>query len=687
MAARSFLAFALAIPALAQTPSAPQEPLIKITVGVVQVDAVVTDRDGKPVRDLAADDFRIFQDGEERAITNFSWVDTSSAPAPPRPGSPGPRTAEIDRDSVRRTMAVVADDLGMSLRGVNSMRLYLRRLIDEGIGAGDLLAIVRTSAGTSFMSGFTSDRRRLHAALDDLWWRPGATFTPASALPDASALDAFRSAYPGLAGPQTGASSPREFRAERLQAGSLGALQHTIRGMRELPGRKAVLFFSESALLFEPQATVSGRGSVSRSAFDRVALYRIIVDEANRAGVVIYGIDPSGVGGGADLHVGGPSWRVSGSRSLDSAFGGSQGGLEFLARQTGGLFLSNSNDIAGLIQDAMDDMSGYYLLGYKPDSETFNRDFHKIEVEVKRKGLRVRSRKGFYGLEDKDRIPPAPKTRREQLLRALHSPFGASGLDLRATALFALDPEGRPSIQSMTRIDASKLTFTEQDDGLLGIELDVVTAAFDISGQPVDAVDQVFTAKVQPDQLEGVKRRGLLYTTLHPLDKPGAYQFRLVVRDTASKAVGSASQFIETPRFDKKGRLATSGLVVGSAAQLNEAEPASLEGNPAVRVFRPGERIYYWRQILNPKLGKETGQPNLRTRSWLYREGELLLAGEPMAFQPTQMVSKDLAEDIRLYDLPDDLEPGRYILEVETTDGLRKPKQAAVRGWIDFEIR
>ena len=160
--------------ALAQSAHAPDEPLIQITVGVVQVDAVVTDKKGNPVRDLTADDFRILQDGEARQITSFLWVDTSSDPsgAPLRSG-PGPRAPEPDRARIRRSIAVVVDDLGMSLSGLNSVRRRLRELVEEGLGGDDLMAIARTSAGRSFASGFTSDPRLLSAALDDLWWRPG----------------------------------------------------------------------------------------------------------------------------------------------------------------------------------------------------------------------------------------------------------------------------------------------------------------------------------------------------------------------------------------------------------------------------------------------------------------------------------------------------------------------------------
>src|SRR5688572_4914277 len=86
----------------------------------------------------------------------------------------------------------------------------------------------------------------------------------------------------------------------------------------------------------------------------------------------------------------------------------SQGGLNYLAQQTGGLFIRNSNDISRGIGRVLDDQRGYYLIGYVPEESTFKsvqgqRQFHKILVKVKRPGLHVRSRAGFYGVADDER--------------------------------------------------------------------------------------------------------------------------------------------------------------------------------------------------------------------------------------------------------------------------------------------
>src|ERR1051325_5401375 len=97
---------------------------IRITVNLVQVDAVVSDSKGKQVTDLQAKDFEILQDGKPQKITHFSYVST----VPPKPAAP-PTQVAVDRKSppppavptqrlkmnqVRRTIALVVDDLGLS---------------------------------------------------------------------------------------------------------------------------------------------------------------------------------------------------------------------------------------------------------------------------------------------------------------------------------------------------------------------------------------------------------------------------------------------------------------------------------------------------------------------------------------------------------------------------------------------
>ncbi len=132
-----------------------------------------------------------------------------------------------------------------------------------------------------------------------------------------------------------------------------------------------------------------------------------LVDRANRAGVVIYAIDPRGlvVTGltAADSSSGMNAARVSSIPSMRAqALRESQDGLRFLAGETGGFAVVNANDLAYGMKRIMTDQRGYYLIGYQPEAGTLAEAtrprFRHVKIKVKRKGLRVRTRSGFYNV-------------------------------------------------------------------------------------------------------------------------------------------------------------------------------------------------------------------------------------------------------------------------------------------------
>jgi len=131
------LLFSLLLPGFAQTPQATakttpsnqttdeKDDVVRITTNLVQVDAVVT-KDGKPVRDLKAEDFEIFEDGHKQTISSFAYISnvgpapTSRPPetknVPPLPATP------LRPNEPRRTMALVVDDLGLSAESMSLVR-------------------------------------------------------------------------------------------------------------------------------------------------------------------------------------------------------------------------------------------------------------------------------------------------------------------------------------------------------------------------------------------------------------------------------------------------------------------------------------------------------------------------------------------------------------------------------------
>ncbi len=127
----------------------------------------------------------------------------------------------------------------------------------------------------------------------------------------------------------------------------------------------------------------------------------------------------------------------------EAPYRASQTSLDELARGTGGIFFHDNNDLGRGLANALDDMRAYYLIGYQPNREDFDKvrgeaKFHKIEVNVLRAGLRVRSRNGFVGIPDPPTIhEDARKSAKQELRKALFSPFHSNGFPVQLSAFYS----------------------------------------------------------------------------------------------------------------------------------------------------------------------------------------------------------------------------------------------------------
>src|SRR5688572_4271774 len=144
-----------------------KDDVVKITTNLVQIDAIVT-KDGKPVRDLKAEDFEIFQDGQRQTITSFAYVSnvptTTTAPASIADAADRDKSvppAPLKPDDPRRTLAIVVDDLGLSAESMSDVRSQLRKFVAEEIQPHDLVAIIRTGTDIGALHQFTNDKRLL----------------------------------------------------------------------------------------------------------------------------------------------------------------------------------------------------------------------------------------------------------------------------------------------------------------------------------------------------------------------------------------------------------------------------------------------------------------------------------------------------------------------------------------------
>jgi VWFA-related protein len=707
------------VPAQSQKESQPSQPtptpqedsdegdVVRITTNLVQFDAVVTDKKGQQVTDLRPEEFEVTVDGRRQTITNFSYVvaqpaaDANAPTTAPRAAdksAPAVPPARMRPGDVRRTIALVVDDLGTSWEDIVYVRQALKKFVDEQMQPGDLVAIMRTSAGMGALQQFTSDRNLLYRAIEHVRWYPSGRGGVSSFAPVESGMPSLESSGAGKddsGGGRDAAADLEDFRTQMYSVGTLGALDFIVRGMGELPGRKSVVLFSGGFKIFDR----NDPGSGSR-VLDQL---RRLVDQANRAAVVFYTLDARGLPylglTAADSTAGMSSQQLVEQMNRRSGeYFDTQTGLNFLAAQTGGLFLHDRNDLGGSVRRVLDDQKGYYLIGFRPDESVFpaargRRHFNNLGVKVKRSGLRVRSRSGFIGVPDSE-AKPLRATRIEQLVGALASPFASGDVPLRLTSLFGGSRAGGAVVTSLMHIEMSGVKFTDEPDGWHKAVIDLIALTFGEQGNVVDEINRTETVRVRAEAYDIVRREGLVYQMQVPVKKPGAYQLRIAVRDATTEKLGSASQFIEVPDL-KKDRLALSGIVLqssdttaASSANANveaaQKEPDP-QGNAAVRRFHMGDRVDYFFNVYNAEPDKATGRPHVQTQMRLFRDREQVYASPLTEFnldKQADMKMLHAATRIRL----NALQPGEYVLQIVVTDALAPEKRRTATQWIDFEV-
>lgn len=405
--ARSFLILLLALPAAAQQPSRPSSPPSSepfgevIDVRVVNVEVVVTDKDGNRVPGLEPGDFRLRVDGEEVPIDFFTEVRERKSVPPSADGPPSVSAGE----PVGTSYLVFVDDYFSIQKHRNQVLDALKKDLAR-LGPRDRMAIVSfNGARLTRLSGWTGSPAELGQALDR------ASAAPAKGIARAAELRAFeqserflsdvvdpgprdileeRHFNTGLSGQQMGFGSTLAGQIES----AVSAVVSAMRGAGAPPGRKVLLLLS-GGWPYSIQSFLAGEGLItsSRQLPDGERILRPLTATANLLGYTIYPVDVPGV---ESESAEATTWNGSHRSSRALREQEVHGTLEFLAAETGGRALFNTNRTAAL-STAEADTRSYYWLGFTPSWQR-NDKHHKIQVLPLRPGLTVRARTGFLDL-------------------------------------------------------------------------------------------------------------------------------------------------------------------------------------------------------------------------------------------------------------------------------------------------
>ena len=688
-------------PSPQQKPSDDNDDVVRITTNLVQVDAVVT-KGGKLVTNLTADDFEIYEDGKKQTITSFAFISnvppTIAQPATPdrEKGVNLPPSAPVNRDQPHRTIAFVVDDLGISAESMGHVRKQLRKFVTEQLQPNDVVAIIRTGGEMGALQQFTNDKRVLMRAVNQLRWN----------ICNRVGFSVFAAAGSG-SGPSACGSGSMSV--------TLRSLRFIIDSMGFLPGRKSLVLMSDSMPREDQEqffgreflddrglsglgGSGGGRGqnsagtlgddssSFGLDSINYSGVLQKIAEKAIRASVVIYSVDTQGLqytGPTAADQFRGNARQVTEqmNRMLSTRSNlllNRREGGELIARQTGGFQIRNSNSFK--FDQIVEDQSGYYLLGYRPTEETFNRRFHHIKAKVKRSGMTLRTRFGFFGVTEEEAAKSKLSVRDITNL-ALASPFAAQDIHVNVTTFFAHDKTTGSVVRSFVYLDANDMTFTTVD-GRQQASFELHGVVFGDNGSLVAQLQRGATVTLSPEDYEIAKRYGMGLRFDLPVKRAGAYQVRIAARDRVSSRIGSAGEFVVVPDLGNK-KLAVSGVVLGAGSDITSQALAT----PGARRFAPNAEVHFAYMIYNAT--NETGAlRNLAMQVKLFRDGKAVFTDPETPIKATA----NQTDPTRVFAggalrLPPELEPGNYYLQITVTEIGGKNKVAPVTQWVEFEIQ
>jgi len=526
-------------------------------INYVEVDARVLDGQGAFVPGLTAADFQVLEDGKPQKVDAFSFINIPVE----RQARPLFAKAPIERDVADnitgydgRVYVIVLDDQHTHPLRSQRLKAAARQFVMRYMGANDTAAIVYTSGRSDVAQEFTNSQRRLLAAVDKFMGRKLRSST----------LERFDEEQRTRGTRQQGDRIDDPFDQERAMMArtTLDSLRNLSNYLAGISGRrKAIIYFSEGVDydIFDVFNTSGGASAVLQASRDAVAA-------ATRANVSIYGIDPRGLGAGADdlievqdtpqdtsLNLGLSTFNNEVQRSQDS--------LRVLSTETGGFAVVNQNDMATAFERVVADNSAYYLLGYYSTNERRDGRFRKIEVKVTRPGLTVRSRKGYVAARGRNEVKDDGKTAPE-LRAALSSPLPTSALPMALAAAVFKGGAGKGAVVLSTLIAARDLDLVEKD-GTFNNQLELVITAADYGGKSFPGDRATLTLAMKPDSVQRLRAGG--FRILNSIDlPPGRYQLRVAARESNTKRAGSVVYDLDVPDFTKD-KLALSGLALTSA--------------------------------------------------------------------------------------------------------------------------
>jgi VWFA-related protein len=506
----------------------PQEapPVFRVATDLVEVDVSVLDNRRRPVRDLTAADFTVFENGKPRPVETFTFVDVPDRETSRDVGwmSEVPSDVATNRTLTQEgRLVVVLMDRTIPVGQPTITAREVAAAAVNALGPGDLAAVVSTSGGVP--QNFTADRARLLRAINQRDWSTGPSGEVAQI--EAGIHQGFDDVFSpltdgrclcGLCVPET-----------------ITRVAEALEGVSRR--RKSMIFVgSDFIVQAGPQVQQAELGCGQKLEDARERMFAAL----DRSGLVVHGVDPSGL-----ESVGSPTadnrWAVRGPARIQTMQQHlvRQNRMHVVPDHTGGRTVLNVNAADQVIPDLVRESASYYLIGFRPAGADVSRPVRSIDVRVNRRDVEVRSRRQFStAAPARDAAAATPGD------RALGGLLPTTQLPLDVhLAAFSTPGSARPTVTVAIGLDA----FVPPSDATTRhTPIDVVVGAFDATGQPRASARQSLNLE-WPVPTAGTQRRTEALTRL-ALDA-GDYEIRVAVSNPQTGQVSSVFTYAAVPAF------------------------------------------------------------------------------------------------------------------------------------------
>lgn len=556
------LSAAAAAPAPAPQ-EAGQQPSFRQQVHLVVVPVVVRDAADKPVGGLTKDDFRVFDEGKLQAVAQFS-AETHAAlearqtgpaqrPQSARVAEPAAAAAAVAPARAQRFVAYLFDDVHLDSGELMWARGGVERAI-AGMEPADRAAIFTTSGRTWL--GFTDDRDKLREALLALKVNRlaprGGKCVPMNHLMG-KRLWEHRDTI-GKEGLNTAALealyclmlTPREIDQARryvedaareaiaagehqARAASM-ALKQVVRLMGSRPGQRTVVLLSPGFLTQAEQPHLD-------EAVNLAARLNVVISSLDARGLAVALADDDA---GTTIHT--ERYHFLKQEMDRQAVLENRTVLARVAEGTGGRFIENTNDLDSGLRQISRPPEHLYVLAFSPKNLVPDGRFHRLRIELARKGrYTLQARRGYFAT--KDLTDPAEAARRE-IEDAVFAPEDINDPAVDVHTEF-MKSGAAAQLSVLTRFDLTRVALEKSGDRNAN-DLTVVSCVFDQNGNFVTGKQQLVQLRLRDETLDARLGSGLTVKTEFDV-QPGTYAVRIAVRDLDGRLLSAKSSVVEIP--------------------------------------------------------------------------------------------------------------------------------------------